>query len=205
MTLWTDGSTVQLNGPPSYTGALPIVLGTPFPESVPLGGVALVVVPWASNIALQALSQYSDIQAMFREYQIVDSQFEFQFLNAGGYQEAVSCVVPELHIYTDPVDAIAPTSVIQSDAFSDCDRAVMTADRPSCYRTCPKPVQVTYESALASAYVDNDNVKDLWYSTQDIATPFYGMKGLFRNFSNNAAMGLVRISGVVTLRLRRPQ
>lgn len=191
-------------GPPGMSGTLPVAMGTPYPESFPNGGVNLSVIPFACTFTLDTLAQKLDIQGMFRDYQLVALDAEFAFLAAGAYNQGIAAPAPELHLYTDPTDAVPPATIQTADAYEDLTRRVLT-QQTTCYRTQPKPAVMVYDSAVATSYAYPAQNSKLWLSTQDLSTPHYGFKGLFRNYSANAGNGnMVRISFTAYIRVRRP-
>lgn len=203
---FTGVSTVSLFGPPGYSGSLPLVLGAPFSESYTGGSDMLAVVPFATSISMDGMAANADIPAFWREYQILAAEVEIQFLAGQSYNPGIGSPLPEVHIYSDVVDAVPPISVADGDRHGDAQRWVVSAERTARFQVQPKPVAQMFLSGTATSYSSPASNRELWLSTQSLGTPHYSFKGLMRNFVGVPGSGAVmRFSFIAYINLRRSQ
>jgi hypothetical protein len=200
----TASDTWAVVGPPSYAGQLPVVLGSVSGEGY--GSSSLGCVPFATFVTLNCCTQYNDIASMFREYQFRDVTIEVQFMSGAGFNPGLYCPVPELTLYTDPVDMTPPTGVADADAFADTTRTMLSVEKTVRRKIVPRPAIMMYDSLTGTGYAYPAKNSEMWLVTSDVTTPHYCFKGLLRNFTGNFPSGVyVRISIVADILLRRPR
>lgn len=192
--------------PPGAGGNNPIVMGTQGNESF-TDLIDLQWFSWATNLNLGCLNAFSDIQAFFGEYRFESVEAEFQFLAGDSYAPSIGSPLPELHVFSDPRDSVPPSSIILADTYQDQERRVMQPARPYVISYVPKVAAQVFLSGVATSYAEPQK-RAMWLSTQDLNTPHYGLKGLFRNWPGavGVAQGcMVRVSFTAYISLRRPQ
>jgi hypothetical protein len=202
VTLISAGGVPSLQIAPGFTGLPFLILGTSFSDN----GVSInvpTVVPFATQVSLSALMQFNDIAAFYREFQVLRVELEFQLLV--GESSAGVVLTPEVITYTDPEDASPPASVPNAEAFADVGRKTLSSGYVYRKTFVPQPQILMYNSAVSSAYGYAARPRDIWYFTDGaIQMPFYGVKGLIRNFPCPLTSPLaVRVAGTVQFRCRR--
>jgi len=195
-------SSFQAVLPPGFSGSTFFAFGTPGADTLP--GTSWI--PFCLNFTIQCLGQSNDILNMFTEYQVRALRIEFQTLMGDSYNPGTASVLPEVVTAIDPTASNPPSSIAVVEAYQNTRRTTLTVERTHSVKVRPRPSVQLYASALATTYAFDDNVKDLWFLSNNVnSPPVYGVIGVLRNFQNvNAGGAAVRISLTAQLACRRP-
>jgi hypothetical protein len=176
-------------------------LGSPFSDNG-YSAFSPAVVPFAMQFNLTSLFQYTDLQALFLEYQVLAVQVEFQSIVADS--QAGNYLHPECVLYTDNADATPPTSVQLAETHVDLSRVIMDGSHILRRNFIPRPSLNLFGPATDEfAYLDNSRA--IWLNFNTSADCYhYGFKGLFRQFpTSGTSQPAIRIALTAWLACRR--
>jgi hypothetical protein len=227
---------IQIAGPPGATGAFSWLAATSSSvaglDNGPSSASNPTFFPLCVQFSTVNLAQFSDIQAMFSEFQIRSMRLGIQSLcsddwNANSFNSAgfTIPVIPEVMTAVDPnaqEPLPAATCIGAIESYSRVKRTFLTARNKHTVRFVPKvQFEVTPYSVTTSpvSIVFNDRVQDFWYPTVVnnaagsplMNQPFFsGIHMVFRNFPStngfvaSASPFVVRASLEVDIAARRP-
>jgi hypothetical protein len=199
-------------GPPGYSGSLAFVAGSSVGE--PDIGTQAYYVPWYSQFAMNTLSAFADLQALFQEYRIRNLTLEVQMISNPVAAQGAALVsdgamyplVPELILVENDTGSNLAMSLVQALAYQGSHRQCLDDTRCHRFQGTPKPTLLCYgpggnEYAMPSS---NRGVWFNWVTSPDV--PHYLFQGIVRNFASvNAGNNLgIRFSAVVDFDCRRP-
>ncbi len=157
--------------------------------------------PFALQLSLTNLPNYTDFTNLFREYQVHAVEIVFQLMSS----EAALNVRPELWIYSDPSDATPPANATTMEQFADCSRYTLSSQYSVRRNVIPRPAAYFYGPGSEYGY-QADSHRNLWCNS--VTSPdmiFYGLKGAFRSYPTAPGIYIqVRASATVWLGARRP-
>jgi len=191
--------TAQFPVPLNPTATNWMFFGTGLSDQIP----GTVYQPFGMQLTLTSLSQSSDLQQMFAEYQILESELEAQVLqntaNSGG-----SIMAPELLMAVDP-NGTVPGTVPALEAYGNVKRAILSTEKTYKMRCVPRPAMELFTPGspptLSFGYIAQNLV---WLNMANNTIPHYGFIGIIRNL-NGTSSNFVRLGGTVKIAVRRPR